>query len=42
MKGTAYSHGRVRAMLEPCFRIERLEFHFFPARVVPFRIPRTL
>ena len=40
--GKAYSKKEFRAMLEPHFEIEEIYFHFFPARSLPFSIPRSL
>ncbi len=40
--GKAYSQKEFEEMLKPYFEIEHVFFHFFPARSLPFKIPRFL
>jgi len=40
--GKAYSEAEFIELLQPYFLIEKTYFHFFPARSLPFRIPRGL
>ena len=40
--GKAYSVAQVRAMAEPCFEIEEIMYHFFPARSLPVGMPKFL
>jgi 2-polyprenyl-3-methyl-5-hydroxy-6-metoxy-1,4-benzoquinol methylase len=40
--GKSYSRAQFAAMLERHFRIEETYLHFFPARVLPFRLPRSV
>lgn len=40
--GRSFTIARLRAMLEPSFTIEEIALFYFPARVLPFRIPRSL
>jgi SAM-dependent methyltransferase len=40
--GKAYNDREYRAMLEPYFEVEHMFLHFFPARSLPFPIPRFL
>lgn len=40
--GKAYARSQFVRMLTPFFRIEKLFLHFFPARSLPFRIPRRV
>lgn len=40
--GKAYSREEFKAMVEPYFEIEETFLHFFPARSLPFPIPKVL
>lgn len=40
--GKAYSTAAFRSMLEEHFHVEEIFFHFFPARALPFSIPKWL
>jgi len=40
--GKSYSEARLVDMLTPYFAVEEIFYHFFPARALPFRIPRRL
>jgi SAM-dependent methyltransferase len=40
--GKAYSLEQMRAMAEPYFEIEKVFYHFFPARSLPVRVPGWL
>lgn len=40
--GKSYSRDQFRSMLERHFEIQEMYLHYFPARSLPFRIPRTL
>lgn len=40
--GKAYSLEELRDMVSPYFRVEETFLHFFPARSLPFSIPRGL
>lgn len=40
--GKSYSKSQFLNMLMPHFAVEEIFFHFFPARALPFRIPRRL
>jgi len=40
--GSSYTKDQFRALLEPYFEIEEMYLHYFPARSLPFRIPRPV
>lgn len=40
--GKSYNRKQFTALLEPNFEIKEIYFHFFPARALPFKIPRWL
>ena len=40
--GKAYSEAEFRAMVEPYFEVTNVFLHFFPARTLPFKLPRWL
>ena len=40
--GKAYSTSEFCALVEPYFKIEKIYFHFFPARSLPFPVPSKL
>jgi SAM-dependent methyltransferase len=40
--GRSYTIAELRLMVEPAFTIEEMQLFYFPARVLPFRIPRRL
>jgi SAM-dependent methyltransferase len=40
--GRAYGKAEFSAMLEPYFRLDEIFLHFFPARALPFSIPRAI
>jgi ubiquinone/menaquinone biosynthesis C-methylase UbiE len=40
--GKSYSRSQFTIMLEQYFKVEETYLHFFPARALPFRIPRRL
>jgi 2-polyprenyl-3-methyl-5-hydroxy-6-metoxy-1,4-benzoquinol methylase len=38
--GKCYSRGELEELVTPWFEVEDVFFHFFPARALPFRMPR--
>ena len=40
--GKSYTKKQFEALLRPHFAIEEIYFHFFPARSLPFKLPRAL
>jgi ubiquinone/menaquinone biosynthesis C-methylase UbiE len=40
--GKSYTRRHFTGLLEPYFKIEEVYFHFFPARALPFKIPKML
>lgn len=38
--GKAYTKQEFEAMLSPYFNIEKSFLHFFPARSIPFKVPK--
>jgi SAM-dependent methyltransferase len=40
--GKSYTRTQFLALLEPHFEVECVYLHFFPARALPFRVPRAL
>lgn len=40
--GKSYTKKEFSDLLEPYFEVEEMYLHFFPARALPFRIPRVL
>lgn len=40
--GKSYARRELLALVDPSFRVRELFFHFFPARALPFHIPRRL
>lgn len=40
--GKSYSEKTFKDLLEPYFEVEEIYYHFFPARSLPFRVPKRL
>lgn len=40
--GKSYSRAQFVSMLKPHFEVEQIYLHYFPARALPFRLPRTV
>lgn len=40
--GKSYGRREFVELLEPYFKVEEVYFHYFPARALPFQIPRML
>ncbi|QWG14877.1 class I SAM-dependent methyltransferase [Bradyrhizobium sediminis] len=40
--GKSYDRSQFQALLQPHFEVEKIYYHFFPARSLPFAIPRLV